>query len=172
MCSPRTTPVGRTRLFQSYTSPSYSYVLRTKLQSRFSALPVLLCFVFYIDDSRSNQWYRLRAAAGIPTYRYLYAGNFSNISPRPWMGAYHQAELPLLFGTHGNHRGPSTKYENLVSEAMQDAWQAFADNPQHGLMGQHWEQFTPRRNVVRSFGDNGTVARNGIGELKIYEDQC
>jgi cholinesterase len=108
----------------------------------------------------------------MPTYRYMYAGNFSNISPRPWMGAYHQSELPQLFGTHGNYRGPSTEYEIAVSKAMQDAWRAFANDPQHGLAGQHWPQFTLDSDVVRSFGDNGTVARNGIGDLKIYEGQC
>ena len=88
------------------------------------------------------------------------------------MGAYHQSELPLLFGTHGNYRGPSTKYEVAVSEAMQDAWRAFANNAQHGLVGQGWPQFTLNHTVVRLFGDNGTVARNGVDVLKMYEDQC
>lgn len=88
------------------------------------------------------------------------------------MGAYHQAELPLLFGTHGNYRGLSTKHEIAVSEGMQNAWRAFANDPKHGLVGQQWPQFTPNREILRSFGENGTVARNGVGELKTYEDQC
>jgi cholinesterase len=88
------------------------------------------------------------------------------------MGAYHQSELPMLFGTHGNYRGPSTKHEIAVSEAMQDAWRAFAADPKRGLAGQNWPQYTPNRDAVRSFGENGTVGRNAVGELKIYEDQC
>lgn len=88
------------------------------------------------------------------------------------MGAYHQSEIPMLFGTHGNYRGPSTEFQVAVSEAMQDAWRAFADNPLNGLVGKDWLQYTPQRDTVRWFGDNGTVARNGIGELKVFEDQC
>ena len=60
-----------------------------------------------------------------PVYRYLYAGNFSNISPRPWMSAYHGAEQPLVFGTHPLYRGNSTQLEYETSYAMQDAWLAF-----------------------------------------------
>ncbi|KAL9094135.1 MAG: hypothetical protein Q9165_003550 [Trypethelium subeluteriae] len=114
----------------------------------------------------------LRASAGVPTYRYVYAGNFSNISPKPWMGAYHQSELPLLFGTHGNYRGTSTKFEIPVSKAMQDAWRAFADNPQYGLAGQNWSQFNAHNDIARWFGDNGTVVRTGYGDLKTYNDEC
>lgn len=33
--------------------------------------------------------YRKRAEYGLTTYRYEYAGNFSNIAPRPWIGASH-----------------------------------------------------------------------------------
>lgn len=35
---------------------------------------------------------RNRLLAGHPTYRYEYAGNFSNISPLPWFGAYHSCK--------------------------------------------------------------------------------
>lgn len=88
------------------------------------------------------------------------------------MGAYHQSDMPMLFGTHGNYRGKSTEYQIAVSEAMQDAWRAFADSPNYGLVEQDWPQFTPESDIVRWFGDDGTVARNGIGDLKRYEDQC
>jgi cholinesterase len=115
---------------------------------------------------------RLRAAAGIPTYRYLYAGNFSNISPRPWLGAYHQSELPMLFGTYGNFRGPPTEYETAVSRELQETWRTFALDPEHGLVRHQWERFTTERDVVRSFGENGMVAVDRIGELSAQEDQC
>ena len=88
------------------------------------------------------------------------------------MGAYHGSEQPLLFGTHGNYRGPSTKLEIAVSEAMQDAWRAFANDPQRGLENQNWPQFTSTRDIVRWFGENGTVAQNIVDGLKAYEDQC
>jgi len=53
------------------------------------------------------------------TYRYQYLGNFTNVSPLPWMGAYHSSELPLLFGTHYEFRGNSTEYEYQVSHFME-----------------------------------------------------
>lgn len=86
------------------------------------------------------------------------------------MGAYHGSELPMLFGTHGNYRGNSTEFEIAVSTAMQDAWVAFASNPED-LAGQQWPQFTADSDVVRSFG-NGTAAQNEIGSLTLYEAQC
>lgn len=114
----------------------------------------------------------LRASHNIPTYRFVFAGNFSNISPRPWMGAYHSSELPLLFGTHGNFRGASTQYQNAVSEAMQDAWRAFADDPWGGLEKLDWPQYHDGQEVVRLFGYEGEVAVNRLSALKELEMQC
>ncbi|KAF2690730.1 carboxylesterase [Lentithecium fluviatile CBS 122367] len=134
------------------------------------------------DESVSEMYFRmvflcpsymtskLRASVGIPTYRYFYSGNFSNISPLTWMGAAHSSELPMLFGTHGNYRGASTPYEIAVSEAMQDAWRAFANNPTS--IWQNWPAYTPDHDVMRVFGDNGTVAQNAVDLLKTSEDQC
>lgn len=73
---------------------------------------------------------QLRKQAGLKTYRYYYEGNFTDISPRYWMGAYHSSELPLVFGTRGQFRGPATAFEEEVSKAMQDLWVAFAQNPE------------------------------------------
>ncbi|KAJ5100308.1 hypothetical protein N7456_006360 [Penicillium angulare] len=73
-----------------------------------------------------------RNMAGITTYRYQYAGNFSNISPLPWFGAYHSSELPMVFGTHYEYRGPSTQFEWDVSYAMQALWLSFVEDPSRG----------------------------------------
>jgi hypothetical protein len=73
-----------------------------------------------------------RNLGNLPTYRYQYAGNFSNISPLPWFGAYHSSELPLLFGTHSEYGGPSTKFEWDVSYAMEALWLSFAEDPARG----------------------------------------
>lgn len=89
-----------------------------------------------------------RYAVGAPTYRYLYGGNFSNISPQWWEGAYHQSELPLVFGTHDIARGPSTAFETQVSMHMQDYWVAFATDPIHGLAKLGWNAYEPGGNDV------------------------
>ena len=42
-------------------------------------------------STRSN-----RVKYGLPTYRYLYSGNFTNTTPRYWLGGMHCCLYPLL----------------------------------------------------------------------------
>ncbi|KAF2166256.1 hypothetical protein M409DRAFT_66757 [Zasmidium cellare ATCC 36951] len=113
---------------------------------------------------------RLRQQTGRQTYSYRYSGNFTNISPRPWMGAYHSSELPLLFGTHPNYRGPSTDLEYATSVAMQDAWVAFASDPVKGLVSQNWKVYEMLGETeVREFGV--WVAAKDVS-LADVEGQC
>jgi hypothetical protein len=39
--------------------------------------------------------YSKRNALGITTYRYLYSGNFSNVTPRYWLGGMHSCSCPF-----------------------------------------------------------------------------
>jgi carboxylesterase type B len=73
-----------------------------------------------------------RRLGDLPTYRYEYAGNFSNISPLIWFGAYHSSELPLLFGTHSEYGGAPIKFEWGISYAMEALWLSFAEDPTRG----------------------------------------
>jgi carboxylesterase type B len=75
------------------------------------------------------------------TFRYQYAGNFTNISPLGWLGAYHSSELPLIMGTHPDFRGPSTPLEYATSHAFQDADLAFARDPVNGLATVNWKPY-------------------------------
>jgi acetylcholinesterase len=103
---------------------------------------------------------RLRSAVGAPTWQYLYAGNFSDISPRPWLGAYHTAELPMVFGTFGTE-GPSTGFEQRVSEHMQDMYLAFAEDPAEGLIKAGWigAVQSPQVPYLMKWADDGEVAQ-------------
>ncbi|KAL8302963.1 hypothetical protein RB597_005372 [Gaeumannomyces tritici] len=90
-----------------------------------------------------------RARAGLPTYRYQFAGNYTgSLGPLPWMGAYHGIDLPLLFGTYARRLGglgPDDAAElTRVSEAMQDYVLAFISDPVDGLRKRGWlPQTTP-----------------------------
>ncbi|KAJ4365286.1 hypothetical protein N0V83_008905 [Neocucurbitaria cava] len=84
---------------------------------------------------------RDRYAANAITFRYMYAGNFSNISPQWWEAAYHSSDLPLVFGTYGLARGAGTEFEKQVSEQMQDYWLAFAEDPVRGLPKLGWHGY-------------------------------
>lgn len=106
-----------------------------------------------------------------PTYRYEYYGAWPNVSPRAWMGAYHASELPMLTGTHPDFRGASTPAEYATGEAFQDAYAAFARDPENGLSGQQgWGPYTLLGSQqVRGFGLDGTPAQNvQIGTLEVF----
>lgn len=94
----------------------------------------------------------LRQQAGQTTFRYYYNGNFSNIAPRYWQGAFHSSELPLLFGTFDDYRGQSTDLERETSHAMQDAWVVFARDGIDGLKSTGWIDYRLDQPTAREFG--------------------
>jgi acetylcholinesterase len=101
---------------------------------------IFLCTAARTSQSRQNH--------SLTTYRYRYDGNFSNISPPSYPGAYHASELPLIFGTAGDFHGASTAYENTVSRKMQDLWLDFARNPKHGLRLSGWGTYGEGKAVI------------------------
>ncbi|KAH7192829.1 Alpha/Beta hydrolase protein [Fusarium flagelliforme] len=115
-----------------------------------------------------------RAKYGYPTYRYYYTGNFSNISPLPWIGATHSAELPLLFGTHYEYRGNSTEYEWQVAQGMQDLWLSFAQNPKKSPAdgkGFTWPLYKPGQKKMAVFAETGNKWFQ-LGAESLTERQC
>jgi len=105
--------------------------------------------------------YRLRSSVDLPTYRYRYAGNFTNISPTTWLGAYHSSELPMLFGTHPNFRGDSTPDEYALSAKMQDLYVAFARDGVTGLEAQGWPRYdnSSGQGLIQQFGLDGEITQ-------------
>lgn len=104
---------------------------------------------------------RFRQQTGLTAFRYVYHGNFTNVSPAQWMGPYHGAELPILMGTHPNFRGNSTPEEYATSHAFQDAYVAFARDPENGLVGQNWKPYaTLGSEEVRGFGRDRVPAED------------
>ncbi|KAI0163666.1 carboxylesterase, type B [Pestalotiopsis sp. NC0098] len=81
-----------------------------------------------------------RASAQRKTYLYLYAGNFTDLSPLFWEGAYHMSELPQVFGTRGLYNSTASSFEVETSNAMQDPWLAFAKDP-GGAEASGWAEF-------------------------------
>lgn len=107
---------------------------------------------------------QLREAHGLTTYRYRYDGNFTDISPPAFTGAYHASELPLIFGTAGKFHGPATSYENVVGATLQDLWLDFARDPQNGLRSVSWESFGAGKAVLLG-GEDAALKVIDIQEL-------
>ncbi|KAK4230327.1 Alpha/Beta hydrolase protein [Podospora fimiseda] len=96
---------------------------------------------------------QFRIENDIPVFRFLYAGNFSNVSPEPYLGAYHGSELPLIFGTAGEYRGASTPEEITTGDALQDSLEAFMSDRVEGLEKLGWPQCEDAVTcLVREFG--------------------
>ncbi|KAI6771474.1 hypothetical protein HG531_009099 [Fusarium graminearum] len=115
-----------------------------------------------------------REKYGYPTYRYYYTGNFSNISPLPWIGATHSAELPLIFGTHYEYRGNSTEYEWQVADGMQSLWLSFAKNPtKNGIKGDGvtWPLYKPDQKKMAVLAEAGKKWFQ-LGPESLTDEQC
>jgi carboxylesterase type B len=81
----------------------------------------------------------------IPTYRVRYAGNFTNISPYPFLGTYHGSELPMVFGgaTPAFGGRNATSAETQTSNLLQLYLVAFASDPEYGLSKLGWPMYKP-----------------------------
>lgn len=98
-----------------------------------------------------------RTEAGMTTYRYQWAGNFTNLSPMPWLGAYHFSDLYMLFGSYLITPGEAPVLEVQTSQKMQDLFLNFISDP-YSLPSQGW----PEYDVLQSGG--GKLARFGADE--------
>lgn len=101
-------------------------------------------------------------SAHAPTFRFLLkdfapagASSFPNISPRPWLRAYHSSDMPLIFGTHDWARGPSTPLEEKVSRAWQDLYVTFAEDGPDGLRRMGWSDMSEGVGIVLGGGEKG-----------------
>ncbi|KAK5093742.1 hypothetical protein LTS08_008842 [Lithohypha guttulata] len=122
----------------------------------------------------SHDTSELREKAGAKTFRYQYAGNFTNISPRPWLGAYHDTDLPMLFGTYADFRSNLMTKEELqkekaVSETMQDFVLAFMQDPKGGLEGKGWPEYGQGQ-MIRFGGSDGRVS--GVVDVGDVDGVC
>jgi carboxylesterase type B len=105
----------------------------------------------------------LRNEVGLPTYRYEWAGNFTNIAPVDWLGAYHYSDLYMLFGTYLIAPGEITDLEVQTSEKMQEYFLDFVKDP--GSLPQNgWPDYQGGSGKLAQFGADGQVVQFVDGE--------
>lgn len=103
----------------------------------------------------------LRDQVNLPTYRYEWAGNFSNIAPVSWLGAYHYSDLYMLFGSYGIAPGVITDLEVQTSERMQDYFLDFVSDPS-SLPQNDWLEYQVNQTgggKLAQFGADGQVVQ-------------
>ncbi|KAK5695441.1 hypothetical protein LTR97_008948 [Elasticomyces elasticus] len=105
----------------------------------------------------------LRNSIDLPTYRYQYAGNWTNQDPLPWMGAFHSSDLVMLFGTYADNAPAVEPLEGQTSEAMEDHLLAFVRDPWNGPATVGWPRFNT------SAENGGTLLRFGADGKAVQE---
>lgn len=88
------------------------------------------------------------------------------------MGAYHESELPMLFGTHMLFRGNSTPFEYAVSHAMQDAYLAFVTDPVNGLEATGWPAYDKAGGSVMRWADMSNLTLARLTNVADIEQEC
>lgn len=140
---------------------------------------------FAVCPSINFTRYRNELEDAPPVFRFQYAAEFPNLNVYDWLGAYHNAETPLIFGTYHilDHVAKSTAFQDEVSHAMQDHILAFAKDPYKGPQKLGWEPVVvDSKNggaLLRFGGSNGEAVEHvdghevdgvclGIGEYDAY----
>lgn len=91
------------------------------------------------------------------TYRFLYGGNFTNVSPLPYLGPYHSADLAMLFGSFKDFNGPGPQLQYKTSDLMQDLLLAFMKDPYNGPSNMGWPKHTTGQMLL--FGADGKASQ-------------
>ncbi|KAF4451264.1 chlorogenic acid esterase precursor [Fusarium austroafricanum] len=118
---------------------------------------------FAVCSLLNSTTYRNRL--GIPVFRFQYAAEFPNLNYYKWLGAYHNAETPLIFGTYGllDHVANTTEFQVEMSHSMQDHIVAFLEDPYNGPQKLGWGP------MVTSDPDGGYLLRFGGSSGKVVE---
>lgn len=107
-----------------------------------------------------------------PTWRYRYHGVFPNTDISWQGGAYHGAELTLLFGTTFDIP-ESTPEESEVEAYLQGAWAAFAKDPVNGLATYEdgWPLYDPAKETLVRLSYGNEVGTN-LALPEMYDAEC
>ncbi|KAL8804070.1 MAG: hypothetical protein Q9182_002783 [Xanthomendoza sp. 2 TL-2023] len=115
-----------------------------------------------------------RADAGVPVWRYRYFGDWKNLELYPGSGAYHGADLHMVFGGIEDIVGqglPNSQAEVRMMVYMMRAWASFVKDPRRGLervMG--WPKYRSRNESLVRLGYNGD--RASLVSSGRYDSAC
>ncbi|CAG8981976.1 hypothetical protein HYALB_00004842 [Hymenoscyphus albidus] len=102
-----------------------------------------------------------RAAFSVPTWRYRYFGDWSNLRLCPGSGAYHGSDIEMVLGTAQDvSLIVNSDIEEITSRYMMRAWAAFAKNPKSGSSDYGWPLYenSSEETLVRLGYNNETTA--------------
>ncbi|KAJ4485274.1 carboxylesterase [Lentinula aciculospora] len=107
----------------------------------------------------------LQNEVSLTTYRYEWAGSFSNITPVWWLGAYHYSDLCMLFGTYLIAPGEISDLDVQTSEKLQDYFLDFIADPS-SPPSKGWPEY-----MANDATSGGTLAQFGAdGQVVQFVD--
>jgi cholinesterase len=100
-----------------------------------------------------------RTNSGVPSWLVRYFGDFTNTRLYPESGAYHGVDLHMIFGASSDITGlPLSAEEVGLSDMMQRALVAFANDPFHGLEAEmSWPRFNESEKTMILLGVKNAV---------------
>ncbi|KAF7874913.1 hypothetical protein EAF04_002087 [Stromatinia cepivora] len=108
--------------------------------------------------------------ADVTTWRYRYFGSFPDTMIVPNAGAWHAAEIPLLFDTNIANP-PETTEQIAIGKYMRGAWAAFAKDPENGLTNYGWPKYEPGKDTLIRLAYNNQTGIN-IANPSLYDADC
>ncbi|KAH9485674.1 Cholinesterase [Psilocybe cubensis] len=115
-----------------------------------------------------------RLNVNLPVWRYQYQAVFSDLSTRPELRSYHQAEVPIVFGTYDTAISAvkSTTTEVNLSKYMQKAWVAFARDPANGLTNYGWPTYNATSDSLVQLGGPANPSGLSLGQGSLLDHTC
>jgi cholinesterase len=105
-----------------------------------------------------------------PTWRYRYMGVWDNTALSPQSGAYHTAEIPVLFNTAPSNP-PATEEYIAVGDYMRGAWAAFAKDPVKGLTNYGWPSYSVSSDSLIRLAYENKTGTNAVSP-SLYDANC
>lgn len=108
----------------------------------------------------------------MPVWQYRYFGNWSNTRLYPTSGAYHGTEMQMLFGNSEDVSGIApTAAQVQLTEVMQKAWVAFAEDPTSGLEKYGWPRYAPEEETLVRLGHENRPIPDFV-KPEVYSWNC
>lgn len=108
--------------------------------------------------------------ADVTTWRYRYFGSFPDTMIIPNAGAWHSAEIPILFDTNIANP-PETTEQIAIGKYMRGAWAAFAKDPENGLTNYGWPKYEPEKDTLIRLAYNNQTGIN-VANPSLYDADC